>query len=88
MKQLFSDWLGEHFPERREKVLNRLRALRGGRLNDPDFGSRMRGEGPFAQQIRELFELACRREGLASRGPQLSTAGFRRPADAQLALFD
>src|SRR5579863_5707416 len=76
---LFEAWLERHFPERREKVLHRIRELRGGRLNDPRFGSRMRGEGIFAQQIRSLFETARHRHGLDQPLPELSTAAFRRP---------
>ncbi|HVT57052.1 MAG TPA: PA0069 family radical SAM protein [Thermoanaerobaculia bacterium] len=91
---LFEEWLERHYPERKEKVLNRVRELRGGRLNDPRFGSRMRGEGIFAEQIRALFESSRRRHGLARRGLELSTASFRRPAGGggraanQLQLFD
>ena len=84
---LFEEWLGEHFPERRDKVLNRIRELRGGRLNDPRFGSRMRGEGIFAEQMRSVFKTYCRRHGLNERKVELSTAAFRRPAGAQLDLF-
>ena len=51
IKDLFETWLTQHFPERKEKILNRIKALRGGRLNDPRFGTRMRGEGVFAEQI-------------------------------------
>ena len=76
---LFEAWLERHFPDRREKVLHRIRELRGGRLNDPRFGSRMRGEGIFAQQIRSLFETARHRHGLDQALPELSTAAFRRP---------
>ncbi|HEX2254648.1 MAG TPA: PA0069 family radical SAM protein [Thermoanaerobaculia bacterium] len=79
---LFQDWLAEHYPDRKEKVLARVRELRGGRLNDPRFGDRMRGEGVFAEQIRALFDTARRRHGLTGRGRPLSTAGFRRPAGA------
>ncbi len=85
--ELFADWLAEHFPERKEKVLNRLRALRCGRLNDPRFGRRMRGEGIFAEQMAALFHQARQRFGLGRRGPQLATAAFRRPS-AQRSLFD
>ena len=54
---LFERWLEEHFPNRKERVLGRIRHLRGGeRLNDPRFKSRLRGEGVFAGQIRSLFE--------------------------------
>jgi DNA repair photolyase len=90
---LFEGWLERHFPDRREKVLNRIRDLRGGRLNDPRFGSRMRGEGIFAEQIRALFDSSRRRHGLDQPLPDLSTAAFRRPAPparptaGQLSLF-
>ena len=84
---LFEAWLEEHYPERKEKVLNRIRSLRGGKLNDPRFGHRMRGEGVYAEQIRALFETARRRAGLERRRVELSTAAFRRPGGDQLALF-
>jgi hypothetical protein len=53
--------------------------MRGGRLNDPRFGARMRGEGALAGQVKALFALGCRQAGLGGRGPDLSTAAFRRP---------
>ncbi|MEE9608093.1 MAG: PA0069 family radical SAM protein [Myxococcota bacterium] len=87
LSALFADWLERHYPERRQKVLNRIRALRGGRLNDPRFHHRHRGEGPFAEQIRALFEVACRRAGVADAGIDLSTDAFRRPLAPQLSLF-
>jgi hypothetical protein len=68
--------------------MNRVRAARGGRVNDPRFGSRMRGEGFFAEQTARIFELACRRAGFAGERPALSTAAFRRPSGPQLSLFD
>ncbi len=83
---LFERWLEEHYPERKEKVLARVREMRGGRLNDPRFGSRMRGEGVWAEQIRALFRGARRRCGLDGPRPDLSTAAFRRPGE-QLGLF-
>ncbi len=83
---LFERWLEEHFPDRKEKVLGRIRQLRGGdRLNDPRFKSRMRGEGIFAEQIRDLFTVGCKRAGMGER-PKLSTEAFRRPKE-QLTLF-
>jgi DNA repair photolyase len=87
VKDLFADWLARHFPERREKVLNRIRAIRGGALNDPTFGSRMAGRGIFAEQIEAMFTVACRKAGLAGRRPTLSPAAFRRPGGTQLPLF-
>jgi DNA repair photolyase len=85
---LFEQWLSQHFPDRKDKVLHRIRAIRGGKLNDPNFGSRMRGEGIFAAQIEALFALACRKAGLEGRGPPLSTAAFRVPSASQLLLFN
>jgi DNA repair photolyase len=85
---LFEQWLAQHFPDRKDKVLHRIRAIRGGKLNDPRFSSRMRGEGIFAEQIEALFALACRRAGLDGRGPALSTTAFRVPSEAQLPLFE
>jgi DNA repair photolyase len=84
---LFEEWLGRHFPDRREKVLGQLRSMRDGRLNDPDFGSRMRGDGLLADQIHRMFEVACRRSGLLERGPRLSKEAFRRSIRGQGELF-
>jgi len=84
---LFEKWLETHFPDRKEKVLNRLRAMRGGKLYDSKFGQRMRGEGIFADQIDQLFDVARRKAGIAGRGGELSAAAFRRPGGAQLQLF-
>ena len=83
---IFEDWLERNVPERKEKVLQRIRAMRGGKLNDARFGSRMRGEGIFAEQISQMFHVACRKVGLPEDGPELSIAAFRRPAGPQLAL--
>jgi DNA repair photolyase len=87
VKDLFEYWLCDHFPDRKEKILGRIRSLRGGRLNDPDFGSRLRGGGIFAEEIRALFTLGRRRSGLRERSIELSTKAFRRPGGSQLALW-
>lgn len=87
LAHLFERWLERHEPLRRERVLARIREVRGGALNDPRFGSRMRGSGLYAEQIHALFELGCRRAGLSRERTRLSTAAFRRPGDAQLALL-
>lgn len=84
---LFEDWLERHFPQRKDKVLGRIREMRGGQLNDAQFGSRMRGQGPLADTIRDIFELGCRKAGITGRGRGLSTAAFRRPGQ-QRGLFD
>jgi len=82
---LFEHWLDEHFPGRKEKVLGRIRHLRGNRLNNSQWRTRMTGEGIFAEQIASLFEVGCRRAGIGAR-PRLSTAAFRRMRE-QLTLF-
>jgi len=75
---LFERWLDEHFPERKAKVLERLRHARGGeRLYDSRWRKRQTGEGIFAEQIANMFEVACRRGGMTER-PKLSIASFRR----------
>lgn len=88
VKDLFAAWLGDHYPDRRDKVLNRVREVRGGALNDANFGTRMRGTGIYAEQVAQLFRMYRRRYGLDGGMPALSTAAFRRNArDQQLALF-
>lgn len=83
VKDLFVDWLGKHFPDRRDKVVNRILEMRGGRLNDPRLISRMKGQGPMADQVIGLFRVARRRAGLAGRVPALSTEAFRRPGKVE-----
>jgi DNA repair photolyase len=85
---LFAAWLERHYPERKDKVLGRIRSMRGGELNDPQFGSRMKGEGIFARHIAQLFAISCRRAGMGDgRFPKLSTTAFRRDGGAQPDLF-
>ncbi len=83
---LFSEWLDRHFPDRKSKILHRLSEIRDGRLSDSRFRHRMRGQGIFAEQIRDLFAVSCRKHGLDRRPPELSTDAFRRPGE-QLGLF-
>jgi len=90
VKDLFRDWLLHHFPLRAEHVMSLVRQVRGGRDNDPEFGSRMRGEGQFADLIERRFRLACKRQGLnEERSLHLDTTRFRPPgaAGGQLDLF-
>ena len=86
VKDLFSEWLAAHFPDRRDKVLNRIREMRGGKLNDSTFGRRMTGDGEFARAIHAMFDLQRRRVGLTEK-ITLSSAAFRRPTGAQPRLF-
>jgi DNA repair photolyase len=84
---LFEDWLARHYPARKDKVLNQLRSMRGGKLYKSDFGTRMKGEGIFADQIEKLFEVARRKHNIGVERINLSIAGFRRPEGSQLSLF-
>ncbi len=65
---LFRSWLAEHFPDRADKVMHQIQSIRGGRDNDPDFGSRMRGQGPYADLIRLRFDKARARHGIDNAG--------------------
>lgn len=87
VKELFEQWLEAERPARAQKVLARIRETRGGRLNDSRFGSRMRGEGPAAALVAELFHRARARVGIPPGGPALSIEAFRRPGP-QGRLFD
>jgi DNA repair photolyase len=86
---LFQDWLSRHFPHRKEKILNRIRSLRGGKLNNSKFGERFHGQGIWEEQLRSLFDLARRKAGIADSFPKLSTAAFARPTEEhqQMNLF-
>jgi DNA repair photolyase len=79
VKDLFREWLAEHFPERAAHVMSLVRGMRGERDNDPDFGTRMHATGPVAQLIRQRFQLASRRLGFSPDRADLATNLFRRP---------
>jgi len=90
VKTLFRQWLDSHMPDRAAHVMSLIGAMRGGRDNDPRFGTRMRGVGPYADLIARRFETACRRLGLLrQRGERLSSTHFRRfpEANGQLNLL-
>jgi DNA repair photolyase len=88
VKDIFQTWVHEHYPDRSNKILNRIRAMRGGKLYDAKFGTRMRGEGIYAEQIHETFRLYKRKYGLDKGMPPLSVAAFQRPDDSgQMNLF-
>jgi DNA repair photolyase len=91
VKDLFRDWLAQHYPLRADHVMSVIQQMRGGRDNDPQFGSRMRGEGIFADLISRRFDIACQRLGLNRERAPMDTSRFRPPRTegqrAQLALF-
>jgi DNA repair photolyase len=81
---LFEAWLDRHAPAQKEKVLGRIREMRGGRLYDSRFGNRQRGEGEWADVYRAMFKMACKRVGIHGRDAKLNTAAFRRPGERLL----
>lgn len=89
LKELFRDWLEAHHPQRAAHVMSLINQSRNGRDNDPEFGSRMRGTGQFAELIAKRFALARRRYGLERSGQALDAAAFRVPPAAgdQMGLF-
>ena len=93
LKALFKEWLAAHYPERAEHVISIVRQVRGGRENDPRFGTRMTGTGLFAELIEKRFDIACRKFGLNGHGagrraPELDCSLFRPPAaPGQIPLF-
>jgi DNA repair photolyase len=86
IKDMFDAWLGQHFPDRKNKILNRIRDIRGGKLNDSNFVTRMRGEGAFADYLENMFDLAKRRAGLDKPFPSLCPDKFCVPG-SQMFLF-
>ncbi len=89
VRDVFREWLLRHFPDRLRHVLSLVRDTRGGRDNDPRFGSRMQGEGPYAVLLRQRFDKACERYGLGHRLPPLRTDLFTpfKAEDRQMSLF-
>lgn len=88
---LFQQWLQDHFPDRAERVLARVREMRGGKDYDAEFGKRMRGEGVWAELISQRFHKACARFGLNKVAHDLDLSKFRKPRlapkDGQIELF-
>lgn len=87
VKDLFVKWLDDHHPNRRDKVINKIKSLRNGKLNRSEFGERFRGAGPYADQIHQLIEIHSKRLGLNKDGRPLNTSQFKRPSTSQLNLF-
>jgi DNA repair photolyase len=77
---LFQRWLEEHVPERAARIMARVRDMRGGKDNDSQFGSRMTGQGLWAELLRQRVHKACQRLGLNRRRVELDLTRFRRPA--------
>jgi len=93
LKELFKEWLAEHYPQRAEHVMSVIRDMRGGKDNDPRFGTRMSGTGQYAELMEKRFDIACRKYGLNGHGApraraELDCSRFRPPAiGGQMMLF-
>ncbi len=88
VKDLFKDWLGTHYPLKAAHVMSRLREMRGGLENDPEFGTRFSGDGLFAQLLAKRFQLACDRIGFNRKEGVLDTSSFIKPEkNGQRSLF-
>lgn len=87
VKELFLDWIVREYPDRAQRIINRLFDLRGTRMTDSRFGVRMRGEGEWADMISSLFSMSCRKLGLNKKYPPLATQHFRRLRNGQSDLF-
>ena len=89
VKEVFSDWLEEHRPGSKEKILSRIEETQGGTLSHGEFGKRLKGVGVWSEQIQMLFKVSKHRYGLANRRPEVSAAAFRRPREigGQMDLF-
>jgi DNA repair photolyase len=86
VKNVFTEWLKLNFPEKLERILGTIREVRGGKLYVSDFGTRMRGEGPYAEQIGQMFHVFRERLGFGARVRSLRTERFRRLGDRQMTL--
>jgi DNA repair photolyase len=88
IKDLFTDWLNRNYPEKANKIINSIKDIRGGNLNDPRFGKRMSGEGEIAGAIHKLFKTCCAKYGLNKTKIKLTTEHFiRTPHTPQMNLF-
>ncbi len=88
VKDLFVEWLHREFPDRANKIINRIKDIRGGKLNENQFGKRFRGQGEFAGTIKRLFKISCSKYGLNLEKVELTTEHFKRPSVNQLNIFD
>jgi DNA repair photolyase len=82
IKDLFADWLAEHYPDRADRVMSLVRQTRGGKLYQTEWGKRKTGTGPYADQIAKRFTLACKRQNLHHGHPPVDESRFHRPPRA------
>ena len=87
VKEIFLKWLDDHEPNRKQKVINKMKSLKDGKLNRSGFGERFHGDGAYGEQIRQLTEIHKKRLNLNKNREPLNCSEFRRPATDQLCLF-
>jgi DNA repair photolyase len=87
VKDLFVDWVKKNFPERADKIINRILNLRDGKLYNSEWGSRMKGSGKWAEMVDDIFQKNCRRYNLNVVKRNLTTEHFRRKVLNQFELF-
>jgi DNA repair photolyase len=87
VKDIFASWLEQHYPDRKNKVLNRVISVRDGKLYSPQFFNRQKGEGIFAEHVAKIYEFACRKNGIDKNTVNLSVENFHNPYKKQLELF-
>ena len=87
VSDLFTEWIETHYPNRKNKILNRIKSVRKGKLNSAEFGDRMVGDGIFAEQVKDIFTLACKKNGLTNHNIKLSADNFINPDNKQINLF-
>ena len=87
VKEIFINWIKKEFPDRANKILNNIRNMRDGKLNNSEFGERFSGKGELADTIKNLFEISCRKYQLNKHPYNLSTEYFRGYANKQIELF-
>jgi len=87
VKDLFIEWVEREFPEKSKKIINSIKAIRGGKLNSAERVKRFTGEGKLAESIHKLFHISCEKYGLNAKRNYLSTDKFRRNASTQMEIF-
>ncbi len=87
VSDLFTEWIENHFPDRKNKILNRIISVRKGKLSSSEFGDRMVGKGVFAKHVKDLFNISCRKNGMNRSKTGLSAEHFKNPYDKQQELF-
>jgi len=87
LKEIFINWLESEFPDRKEKILNKIREMRDGKLNESEIGKRFKSKGEQAEAVKNLFYISCRKYKLNLRDISPTTSLFKRHSDNQLEMF-